>query len=944
MVALHGQMGQMGQTPLIGRRQELAIILERLEAGIAGQGGAVVIRGEAGIGKSRLVAEARARAEQQDIRYLGGACFQGDRALPYAPFLDLLRAAVAGAAGARLEELLGVSAPEIVSLLPELAARLPAVVPATADEPEQHKRRLFHALSQFIGQLARRRPLLLVLEDLHWADDTSLELVPLLVRELAGQAVVVLLTYRSDEIGAPLAQMLGELNRHRLAIELPLAQLGMGEVEALLRVLLGQDQPIRAELFEQVYGLTEGNPYFVEEVARSLSEERGGVEPVSTAELPVPRTVADAVRARAAHLSGAAREVLTLAAVAGRRFDLALVQELAGLDTAVLVRLIKELVAAQLVNEESADRFAFRHALTREAIYASLLGLERRALHARVLAAVERRAAGAAATDAAALSYHAAEAGQWDRVLRYAEQAGERAWALHAPRAAVEHFTRAIEAAERLRVPPAAAVVLTRGRAYRLLGEFARARDDFERAAQLAHDAGDPQAEWQALLDLGFLWASRDYAQAGACFQAALALAREIGDPALLAQSLNRLGNWHGNVEQPQAALALHQEASALFRARDDAHGVADTLDLLGITSIFLGDLPGAAAYLDEALAGLRARDDREGLATTLVMRMATGPNYEMVTVVPARDDPPALLDVGLEALALARGIGQRSREAFALFGLAMNWGVLGRYAEALPAARQAIAIAEEIGHAQWLSGAHFALGNLLLDLLAPVEARPLLARALALARDTGSVNWIRLSAAYLAMACLRAGDPSEAAALLDEVLDADGPLETISQRLVWLARAELALARGAPGRAVRIAEGLLASAPRRTLDDEFPQLAWLRGEALARLGRHDDAGAAIEAAAVGAAALGLRPLQWRIDAARGRLAATLGRRGAATAAFAAARTTIEQLAANVPAEPLPLIGAGSLREHYLEAALATLPRLRAHRRPGRPRNAPTAG
>ena len=913
-----------GRTPLVGRRVELALIAERLGAGAEGAGSALLIAGEAGIGKSRLVAEARHQAAQHGFQQLCGVCFEGDRSLPFAPWLDLLRSFVHEQSEASLLVAFRAVAAEICALLPELASRLPEHAPIAIDEPEQHKRLLFHALARFIGDLAREQPMLLVLEDLHWADDTSLELMPYLLRQLIGHPIGILLTYRSDAIHPALAQMLAEVNRGRLALDLALAPLGMGDVEAMLRALLGQEDPVRADLFARVYELTEGNPFFVEEVARSLPAAVAAGKP-----LPIPGSVAEAVRLRTTRISAAARELLSYAAVAGRRFDLTVLQDLAGCEEGALIEILKELIAAQFVVEESADRFTFRHALTRAAVYASLLARERRSLHARLLLALERHGARGSGGDAADLAYHAVGAELWSQVALYAARAGEHARTLHAPRAAVEQFTLALDAARRLGVRPPSATVLARGRAYRLLGDFDPAREDFELAAALARAEGDVREEWQALLDLGFLWASRDYTRAGECFHAALALARTLDDPVALAQSLNRIGNWHGNLERPREALALHQEALAIFRSSGDTVGVAETLDLLGITTIFLGDLQAAAAYLDEALAGLRTRDDREGLATTLTMRLATGPNFEMVTVVPAADDPQSLLAIGTQALAMARSAGQRSGEAFALFGLAMSWGVLGRYAEALPAAREALGIAREIEHAQWLAGAGFALGNLLLDLLLPAAARPVLEQALTQALATGSINWIRLTSASLAVACLRCGDTERAATVLDEALGAEAAMQTVSQRLVWSARAELELRRGAAGTALTIVERLLASAPARMRDADVPFLAWQRAEALARLQRPDEALVALYEAEEGASRLGLRPLLWRIQAARGHLFVGQGRRRAAMAAFAAARVLIDAVAVDMPDEPFDATGVPSLRAHYNEAAAAQLPRLR---------------
>jgi predicted ATPase len=315
--------------------------------------------------------------------------------------------------------------------------------------PEPDQRRLVHVLVQFLMRLATARPLLIVVEDLRWSDDASLDVLLALARRVAGHPIALLLSYRSDEVGPSLRHLLALLDRERLASEMTLSRLAPAEVDAMLRAIFDQPQPIRPDFLHAIYDLTDGNPFFIEEVIRSLIAA-GGIfqaggrwERRALAQLEIPRSVQDAVLRRSAQLSPAASKALRLAAVAGRRFDFEVLRALTGDDEARLLDAVHELVAAQLVTEESADRFAFRHALTRQAVYAAMLARERRLLHRAVAEVMERLYAAVPDIALADLSYHFAVAEAWPQALAYGERAGARALALYAPRAAVEHFTRA---------------------------------------------------------------------------------------------------------------------------------------------------------------------------------------------------------------------------------------------------------------------------------------------------------------------------------------------------------------------------------------------------------------------------------------------------------------------------------------------------------------------
>lgn len=912
---------------LIDRVNDLAALYGLIGQARSGKGQVALLSGEAGVGKSRLVAETKAYAAAHDFLLLQGNCFQTDLSYPYAPLLDLLRSS-ATRFSATISADLAPFARELHQLLPDLVP-LPTdlALPSSVD-PEQEKRRLFTALAEFFTDQAKRQPLLLVIEDIHWSDDISLEFLHYLARRCPTQSLLILLTYRSDEVHPGLKHFLAQLDRERIAHEISLAPLTRSEVDAMLRAIFALPRTARLELPDSIYALIEGNPFFIEEILKSLMMagdifyENGRWERKPLSELHIPRSVQDAVQQRTDRLSEPARRVLITAAVAGRRFDFALVQQLTRHDEQELLSLLKELIAAQLVVEESEERFAFRHALTRQAVYADLLVRERKALHRTIAETMERLYAPAFEAHLADLAYHFYEAGAWEQALDYGQRAGEKAQAMYAPGAAIEQFTRALEANDRLGRNAAPEIYLNRGQAYEILGEFEQARRDYEQALAISRSAHDYHADWQSLIALGSLWAQRDYTQTGSYYQQALEQARQVNDPLTLARSLNRLGNWHLNIEQSREALHYHQEALTLFQQAQDRQGLAETYDLLGMTATLGGDLLQGTTYYRQAVALFQELNDRSGLASSLATLAVLGGEYETATMVPAPASYAECLHFGEQAIKIAREIGQRPAEIYALCGLGQYLGPRGEYAYALQLAREGFALAEQIEHHEWMTYGHWELGALYLDLHSLSEARASLDRALALAHEVGSWNWIRIVSGFLARTLILQHEFALAESILTAALEPDAPMQTIGQRLVWAARAELALARRDPDQALEITNRLIASAANLSDGHVIPLLWKLRGEALAELSHIEEAEMVLRAAQEAAQAQGLRPLLWHICLSLGKLYQNQGRQEDAEQAFSIARTTIEQLAANVADE--------HLREHFLSQATAMLPQKRA--------------
>ena len=399
-------------------------------------------------------------------------------------------------------------------------------------------------------------------------------------------------------------------------------------------------------------------------------------------------------------------------------------------------------------------------------------------------------------------------------------------------------------------------------------------------------------------------------------------LARQTGDAAALARSLNRLGNWHGNVMRPSEAIRDHQEALAIFERQGDNRGVAQTLDLLGMAHALGGDQLASAAAYQRAIPLLREVGDRQTLVSSLAfLSRASGsyPRRMLERVACDFDESDLLVE---EAIQTAREIGWRAGEAIALCAIAGSISDR-RPGQALARARAGLRIAEEIGHRQWQVFGRMTLGELMTVLFDLPAAKRQLEIALASAREIGSGILTQLILADLGTVFVLEGDLDRAETTLATALDADAPAETFGERAIWYARAELALARKDYGRALAIIDRMIASAKGAVGDEveRTPYLAGLRGEALAALGRAAEAEAVLRAVVATAEAGRLLPLRWRTRFALGTLARTQGRREDAQREVAAGWAAIDVFAAEIDDE--------AVRVTFLSGATARFPRAR---------------
>jgi tetratricopeptide (TPR) repeat protein len=550
--------------------------------------------------------------------------------------------------------------------------------------------------------------------------------------------------------------------------------------------------------------------------------------------------------------------------------------------------------------------YIFKHALIQETAYESLLHGHRRGLHGRVAAALQAIFHGREEEMAGLLAYHFERAGREAEAIHYLQLAGDQARRLYANEDAIDYYSRALALLSAASSDSAAILCRqlyrSRGRIYELLGRFGAARQDHESALELARTGGDQKAEWQALLDLGYLWLSRSYERAGDYCQQALALARTMGDPVVLGRTLNRVGNWYLNRERPWEALQYHQEALAIFRSLNDPRDLAQTLDLLGVASLLAGDMVQTAAYYREATALFTELDDRHGLVSSITTEVKRGIGFLITLALkPVLEDQAVFTTEVERALSLARQIGWRGGESYALWTAALLWAYRGDIGKGLSLAKDGLQLAEEIGHYQWMVASYTTLSGILMELLAWEQARHNLEPALHLAQIIHSQFWLNQVTAMLARTYVAEGDGAPARSLLQPLLVPVTAKLSASQRFLCFADAELLLLDGRAAEALAVIDDLLATVTDLADASEIPALARLRGQALSLLGRYDDAEVALLQAEAGAVRYGVPCLIWPARLALGHFYLDRGRADEAQANFAVAAQIARELAQTVP-------------------------------------------
>ena len=510
------------RTPFVGRDAERRQLRQWFDQAVRGRGALALVGGEPGIGKTRLVEELLLDAEQGGCRTLTGRCYEIEGTAPFIPFVEIIEGYARTVGSEELADTLGDAGPEIARLVPDLRRRLPDMPASLELPPQQRRRHLFQQVGAFFRRLSRREALVLLLDDLHWADNATLLLLLDLAPQLASGPMLALGTYRDVDldVNRPFANTLESLNRRRLAHRLRLRRLPAAGVGEMLAALGGPSPP--STLVDRVYQETEGNPFFVEEVYQHLDEEGalheadgGWRSAIDLGAIDVPEGVRLVIGRRLERVSEDCRRVLTSAAVVGRGFSLALLEAVGDVTGDALLTALEEGEANFLITSVGGrdPGWEFSHALTRQTLTSGMSLPRRQRLHLRVADAIECAAGTRGVDHAADLAHHLFQAGMAadaDRTVSALTRAGEQARDAGGFEGAFEAFDRALSLE-----PPEddvrAMLLFRRGSSHRGLNQWDEAIYDWREALSLFETAGDASSVAAVCLDLafGYTWKMR---------------------------------------------------------------------------------------------------------------------------------------------------------------------------------------------------------------------------------------------------------------------------------------------------------------------------------------------------------------------------------------------------------------------------------------------------
>jgi len=697
---------------LVGREEELSRLEDALLAACRGEGSVVVLAGDAGIGKTRLCAELATRAERIGATVMEGSCSEAELALPYLPFLEAIGNHLSTDGAAKLREGLGVHIRELAKVFPQLAEDVPS---ESQTETPDGRLRLFEAILALLGLASQDGGLLLIIEDLHWADASTRELLDYLTRRLRNRRLLVVATYRRDEMHRkhPLLPTVQGWQRSRLAQLVELEPLPPDGVARMVSSIF-DNTSVGEEFRDFMHDRSEGNPFVLEEMLKAaidrgdIYREEADWQRKPIAELRIPETVRDSILLRVERLDSKQAEILRCASVLGRSFDYQTLIRLSEQERMAVEAALQNAVQQQLLEEEagSRTRYRFRHALTQEAIYEDLSAPTRERLHSAAADVLAERLD----TPKAEVAFHLRNANRWveaipatmeaaataETRLGYGEAAalyslllsvvttgidrarllcrlGEAYWLMGATARAVEPLEEGIRQLEQAgETLEAARHRLTLGRCYWEGGDAIRARAEYETARQ-AMEAAEPSRDLAlAYIRLsGLLAFNYETGPARELAEKAISTATAAGADDMRIWALNFLGlaigyggDWRRGTE------LLEQSANeALQKGLFNIAGNA----LHNVYAFYLGNMQ--MEEMRKLIARLEAiKVERWGTLSRL-----------FVTSIWANQigDVAAAMTASQELLAHALALGDVSAELMGRFMLGMNYLELARYDEA---------------------------------------------------------------------------------------------------------------------------------------------------------------------------------------------------------------------------------------------------------------------
>jgi class 3 adenylate cyclase/tetratricopeptide (TPR) repeat protein len=747
--------------PMVGREHELERASRVARRAFEGEGGQVLVVGDPGIGKSRLVEELRRRVADPKVTWVEGRCVSFGGATPYLPLRELVHDALGLPSGSAvstsdLRQRVRATAGELDDAVPYLAAVLGVGAGDAAEHlsPETRRLRTVDALRRLVIALAERGPTAVSIEDLHWADASTVQALERLIPTSEGRPLLFVLTSRSGD-GSIGAQITSEA--HAEVIEL--APLADESVDELVGSLVGGGA-IPDPLLERVAETAGGNPFFLSELVRSLlaSGELESAGEIRTIELPT--TIEKVILARLDQLDPAHRDVVTSASVLGRTVALPLLERMIGADPRSET---DDLVRLRLFERDGKpEEVWFAHALIQEVAYGSLLRRRRRELHGKAASAIEELWPDRLEENLGILALHHRGAGDLEASILCHDLAAERAERLHAGEETLQHLTASIELSRELgrHVSDRAVAerLLTRARVRARTGDAVGAREDLE--SVVGEPAIAPDLAMRAHDELGFVLAgAADYRAAVPHLETALAAAISLGDTGAEVSALSRLSIVYANRLDFDEALEHGERALRSASASGDERLEATAMDALKQVALQVGDFERLES-LAERLAEIHRRNDDLWLLQFAVVEVA----YADLARVRLDRSFAGIA----ESLSINRRIGDIGNEPMYLAILGRAHRTRGQYDDALEIGRRAFDLARELGHGEWTAWAAAWLGSTLVELDAFGEAAELLEEGAGAAdRSAADLHLVRCLGTG-AWAAERLGDRGRAVTLAE--------------------------------------------------------------------------------------------------------------------------------------------------------------------------------
>lgn len=571
----------------IGRERETKELRVALNDALSGKDHLFMLVGEPGSGKTRMTEQLATYARLCNAQVLAGSCYEGEGAPAFWPWLQIIRSYGQDLEPEKLQSIMGPGAADIAQVVSEIRERLPDLPPPPTLEPEQARFRLFDSVTTFLKNASKLRPLVVILDDLHWADKPSLLLLQFLARELKDACILVIGTYRDMELGRqhPLSQTLGELSRQGLSARIVLRGLTEQDVARFIEMTAGI-KPTE-NLVRTVFQQTEGNPFFLNEIVRLLVVEGQLERPqVTTASgVRIPEGVREVIARRLDRLSDECNRILTVACVIGREFSLDALEPLSDISGDQLLELLDEATAARVIHElpQAVGQYSFVHALIRETLYDEISTARRVRFHRRIGETLEKLYGNSPDSHLTELAYHffqAAPAGDSYKAIDYAVRAAKRAISQLAYEEAAGQYERAravIELQEDVDEARRGEMSLALGDAQKKAGNNAKAREAFLHAAGIARKRGAPEQLARAALGVGTAMVASgkvDEIELSILKEALSALSEE--DTALRARLLAQLSM--ALYYSPEFREEINQQAVEMARRVEDPAAIVAAL------------------------------------------------------------------------------------------------------------------------------------------------------------------------------------------------------------------------------------------------------------------------------------------------------------------------------------------------------------------------------